>query len=123
MSGLQIHTLSDATMARWDQFVETSNAATFFHRAACKTILERSFGHSTYFLYAEEHGEVQGVLPLVHVRSRLFGNSLVSTACGVYGGPAADSAAARVETPAITSRGIQPIPRRARAACGLITYR
>jgi FemAB-related protein (PEP-CTERM system-associated) len=92
MRGLQIHTLTDATMERWDRFVERSNAATFFHRAAWKTVLERSFGHRTYFLYAEEQGEIQGVLPLVHVRSRLFGNSLVSTAFGVYGGPAAASA-------------------------------
>src|SRR5207245_1724211 len=53
VSGLQVHTLTDATVVRWDQFVEASSAATFFHRAAWKTILERSFGHSTYFFYAE----------------------------------------------------------------------
>ena len=94
MSALQVHTLTDATMGLWDRFVEGSSAATFFHRAAWKTILERSFGHRTYFLYAEQGGEVQGVLPLVHVRSRLFGNSLVSTAFGVYGGPAAETVAA-----------------------------
>jgi len=94
VSALQVHTLTDATMGLWDRFVEGSSAATFFHRAAWKTILERSFGHRTYFLYAEQGGEVQGVLPLVHVRSRLFGNSLVSTAFGVYGGPAAETVAA-----------------------------
>src|SRR5262245_43619126 len=94
MSGLQVRMLTDATMARWDQFVQASSTATFFHRAAWKTILERSFGHRTYFSYAEAHGEMRGVLPLVHVKSRLFGNSLVSTAFGVYGGPAAETAAA-----------------------------
>jgi FemAB-related protein (PEP-CTERM system-associated) len=94
MSGLQVRMLSDTTMARWDDFVQASSTATFFHRAAWKTIVERSFGHRTYFSYVEENGKVRGVLPLVHVRSRLFGNSLVSTAFGVYGGPAAETAAA-----------------------------
>src|SRR5262249_34894755 len=72
MSHLQVRTLTDATIPCWDQFVESSSVATFFHRAAWKGILERSFGHRTYFCYAEEKGEVRGVLPLVHVKSRLF---------------------------------------------------
>ena len=36
---------------------------------------------------------MRGVLPLVHVRSRLFGNSLISTNFTVYGGPVAESSA------------------------------
>jgi FemAB-related protein (PEP-CTERM system-associated) len=38
-------------------------------------------------LLAERGGEIAGVLPLVHVRSRLFGNALISTAFCVHGGP------------------------------------
>src|SRR5262249_24090633 len=83
----------DAAAASWDQFVEGAATATFFHRAAWKTVLERSFGHRAYFLYAEHDGVIEGVLPLVHISSRLFGNFLVSTAFGVYGGPAAASPA------------------------------
>lgn len=45
------------------------------------------FGHETHFLIAERDGVILGVLPLVHLKSRLFGSSLVSTAFCVVGGP------------------------------------
>jgi len=78
-----------ADLERWDAFVMACPEATFFHRAGWRRVIEESFGHRTYFLQAEEGGAVRGVLPLVHLRSRLFGNVLVSNAFGVYGGPAA----------------------------------
>jgi FemAB-related protein (PEP-CTERM system-associated) len=40
----------------------------------------------------EQDGAVTGVLPLVHVKSWLFGSALISTAFCVYGGPLADNA-------------------------------
>ena len=74
---------------RWDEFVFTSPEATFFHRAAWQEIIRDVFRHPTYFLYAELHGEIQGILPLAHVKSLLFGNSLISLPFAVYGGIAA----------------------------------
>lgn len=62
---------------------------TFFHRAAWAGVLERTFGHRAHYLLVERDGVVAGVLPLVHVRSRMFGDALVSTAFCVYGGPLA----------------------------------
>ena len=81
-----IKTLDSANYARWDNFVQQNDDATFFHQAGWKTVIEQAFGHKTYFLYAEDDGEITGVLPLVHVKSLLFGNNLVSTAFCVYGG-------------------------------------
>ena len=52
------------------------------------------FRHETYFLYWESRGRIDGVLPLAHVKSLLFGQSLVSLPFAVYGGVAATSAAA-----------------------------
>ena len=73
----------------WDAFVDRSPEATFFHRAGWKRVIEDSFGHRCYFLCAWSGGQICGVLPLVHVRSRLFGNALISNAFCVYGGPVA----------------------------------
>ena len=67
-----------AAVAAWDAFVATCPDATFFHRAGWQRILADVFRHDTYFLYAELDGQVAGVLPLAHVDSTLFGNSLVS---------------------------------------------
>ena len=79
---------------RWDEFVFACPEATFFHRAAWQGVIKDVFRHSTYFLYAEEAGEIQGVLPVAHVKSRLFGNSLIALPFAVYGGVAASNAEA-----------------------------
>ena len=81
--------------ARWEAFVARETAATFFHRAGWREVLERAFGHPTYYLYAESNGQIEGILPLGHIRSRLFGNALVSTPFCVYGGIVATTPAAR----------------------------
>ena len=92
---IEIRALDDASLAAWDAFVESCPEATFFHRAGWKRVIEESFGHRTHYLYALRDGRIRGVLPLVHVKSLLFGNALVSTAFCVFGGPAASDDAAR----------------------------
>ncbi len=86
---------SDALVeARWDAFVVASPSATFFHRAGWQRLLRERLGHDTYYLYCEIDGQIEGVLPLAHVRSVLFGHSLVSLPFTVYGGVAARTAPA-----------------------------
>jgi FemAB-related protein (PEP-CTERM system-associated) len=87
--------LAAADIARWDAFVERCPTATFFHKAGWKRVLETSFGHRTFFLYAERGGQIVGVLPLAQVKSRLFGNALTAMAFCVQGGPATDDAVAK----------------------------
>ena len=77
---------------RWDEFVFACPEATFFHRAAWQGIIKDVFRHPTYFFYAEEAGAIRGVLPLAHVKSLLFGNSLIALPFAVYGGAATSDA-------------------------------
>lgn len=84
---LDVHSVADA--ARWDAFVLGCPQATFFHRAGWQALIREVFRHDTYFLYAEAGGNIRGVLPLGHVKSRLFGNALTSLPFSVYGGVAA----------------------------------
>ena len=79
--------------ARWDAFVLACPEATFFHRAGWQTVMEQGFGHDSYFLYAEQDGRIAGVLPLAHLRSRLFGTALIALPFCVYGGIAGGGAA------------------------------
>jgi FemAB-related protein (PEP-CTERM system-associated) len=84
-----------AAVARWEEFVFACAQATFFHRAVWQGVIEDVFHHPTHFLYAERGDRVVGVIALAHVRSLLFGNSLVSLPFAVYGGVASlDDAAA-----------------------------
>lgn len=89
---MRIRALDDTAFAAWDRFVADCPPATFFHRAGWKRVIERSFGHRTHYVYAEQDGAIAGVLPLVHMKHPIFGNALVSNAFCVYGGPAAASA-------------------------------
>lgn len=105
LAPLRIHRLDSAQsdqVARWDAFVLAQPQATFFHRAGWQTVIRDVFRHDTYFLYAESGGDIQGVLPLAHVNSRLFGNALTGLPFAVYGGAAAATpeAAAALEAEA-----------------------
>jgi FemAB-related protein (PEP-CTERM system-associated) len=51
-----------------------------------REIIANAYGHQTFYLAACQDGETAGILPLVHIRSRLFGNSLVSMPFQDYGG-------------------------------------
>lgn len=81
-----VQQLTSADYARWDQFVKESVEGTFFHLSGWKEVIEQAFGYEVYFLYSERAGKITGVLPLGHVKSVLFGNSLSSVPFCVYGG-------------------------------------
>jgi len=87
---VNIHELQSCDERQWDAFIEKSPDATFFHRAGWKKVIETAFSHRAYFFYAEVAGEIKGVLPLVHINSRLFGSSLSSLPFCVYGGVVAE---------------------------------
>ena len=83
---LQILELSESSHSQWDDFVNTRTEGTFFHLSGWQAVIEKAFGHKTHFLQATRDGQIEGVLPLAQVKSRLFGNSLTSLPFCVYGG-------------------------------------
>ncbi len=94
-SKVRLWTLGEVDRGRWDAFVRSCPEATFFHLTGWKSVIEKVLGHPTFYLYAESSNGIEGVLPLAHVRSYLFGNALVSTPFCVYGGVAAKTEEAR----------------------------
>ncbi len=89
-----IKLLEPADYPRWDQYVFNSTDASFFHLSGWQQVIKQSFTHQTYYYYTEEDGKISGILPLVHINSVLFGNTLISNAFCVYGGIVADNEAA-----------------------------
>jgi len=89
--GLVIKPLDIADHDRWDRFVRQSPAGTFYHLAGWRSLIENQLRHPAFYLYCECAGEIVAVLPLVHVKSTLFGNALISVPFLVYGGPVASS--------------------------------
>jgi FemAB-related protein (PEP-CTERM system-associated) len=83
--------LTASEQDRWDAYVYAHPDATFFHRAGWKTVIQKAFGHRSYFYFVEQGGVITGVLPLAEIRSRLFGHSLTSLPFCAYGGIVADN--------------------------------
>jgi FemAB-related protein (PEP-CTERM system-associated) len=94
MSTVKLSLLEAGDMPAWDEFVRAAPDATFFHLSGWRRVIEGAFGHRTFFLQAKRDGAIVGVLPLTHVKSVLFGNSLISNAFCVYGGIVAADAEA-----------------------------
>ena len=79
--------------SRWDAYVIAHPDSHRYHLSAWRRIIESSFGHRTYYLMSSDgDGRINGVLPLARVRSRLFGDFLVSLPYVNYGGVCADNA-------------------------------
>ena len=76
----------------WNRYVRTHPDATNYHQFGWKAVVERSFGHHTFNLVArDENAGVRGILPLVFMKSALFGRFLVSLPFFNYGGLLCDT--------------------------------
>jgi FemAB-related protein (PEP-CTERM system-associated) len=95
MKAMTVSLLDAGEEQAWDAFVREQRSATFFHLSGWKSVIERAFGHRTFYLVARRRGEICGVLPLTQVRSLLFGNSLISNAFCIHGGILAEDEDAR----------------------------
>jgi len=92
---MQIETV-EQNDAEWDAFVNASDDCKIYHLTAFRRIIENSFGHRTIYLRAKgSDGRTAGILPLVHMHSRIFGNFLVSVPFFNYGGVAGEAEARR----------------------------
>jgi FemAB-related protein (PEP-CTERM system-associated) len=80
--------------AEWDAFVRAAPGWTHFHLAGWRRVMEHALGHECVYLVARNvAGDLEGVLPLVRVRSLMFGHYLVSQPFVNYGGPLGSEAA------------------------------
>lgn len=85
-SRTQVRELVSTDAPEWNAFVDRCESATFFHYVEWKDIIEQTLGHRCWYLIGERSGQIDGILPLAHVSSRLFGNVLISLPFLVYGG-------------------------------------
>jgi len=72
---------------KWDDYVGRHPKATVYHLSPWGRAVCRSMKHDFYYIYVEDEDEICAVIPLIHVKSRLFGNSLISMAFATNGGP------------------------------------
>jgi len=81
---VRISRLADA--AAWDVFVKSHAHASLYHLSGWRTVIEKTYNHRAYCLVATANnpgtddtiGDIVGILPIVHLKNFLFGNSLIS---------------------------------------------
>jgi len=88
---IQTRNLQPADHMRWDNYVARHRSATPYHLCGWQEVIEAAYGHRTHFLLAEQHQQVVGVLPLVHMKHPLSGNRLISMPFLDMAGVLADS--------------------------------
>ena len=88
VSAAQVVATFDGSAEEWDCATEQLQGWTHFHRYGWRRVMQHALGHECVNLVARgEDGAITGLLPLVHVRSALFGHYLVSMPFLNYGGP------------------------------------
>ena len=101
---IKIKIIASDDIPSWDAYVQTHQQSSLYHLSGWKDVVEKTYGHKTYYLMAvkdtqksvtstvksdrpfnrdaeELTGEsmsVVGILPLVHLKHFLFGNILLS---------------------------------------------
>jgi serine/alanine adding enzyme len=87
-TGVTVALMAPGQEAEWDAFLVRQEHGTVCHLSGWRRVLEEVMGHETHFLMARgPDGAVAGLLPLARVRSRIFGDFLVSLPFLNDGGP------------------------------------
>ena len=75
---MEVLELQEKDRQKWDEYVYGSAQGTFFHLTGWKDVMEDTFGLRTHYLFAKEGDQILGVLPLLHIKSRLSGHFFTS---------------------------------------------
>jgi FemAB-related protein (PEP-CTERM system-associated) len=78
----------NGSVSEWDAFAASAPESTFCHLAGWRDVIASVLGHDCpYAVATDDEGAWRGLLPLVRVRSPLFGHYLVSLPFLNGGGP------------------------------------
>jgi FemAB-related protein (PEP-CTERM system-associated) len=89
---LQVSLATPGDQETWDRFLNARADVAGYHAWGWRRVFANAFGHEPVYLIARQDDEVAGLLPLVQIKSLLFGNSLTSLPFLNYGGVLADTA-------------------------------
>jgi FemAB-related protein (PEP-CTERM system-associated) len=89
---VSVGTAGDNDALAWSAYVEGKADATIYHTWNWRNLLAQAFSHRPHYLIARRGDSVVGVLPLVQVKTLVFGHSLSSLPFCPYAGPLADDA-------------------------------
>lgn len=90
-SAITIAKAVEADRGDWTAYVETHPDSMGYHSWRWREVFAQAFGHESIYLAAWQNQQIAGVLPLVQIKSVLFGRALTSLPFLNYGGVLADN--------------------------------
>lgn len=91
MTDFSVHMLDASSREAWNVYIQKKSARNCYD-LCWVDVINKVFGHQAWYLMCRSSaGEICGVLPLIRVKSLLFGDYLVSMPYLNYGGVLADS--------------------------------
>jgi FemAB-related protein (PEP-CTERM system-associated) len=92
VADIKVSLADESDRDAWNAYANNARVSEAYHLYDWRDIFENVFGNDTYYLVARDScGSVCGLLPLVHLKSWIFGSFLVSVPCFNYCGILADS--------------------------------
>jgi serine/alanine adding enzyme len=77
----------NCTEQQWDDYAHSHSSSSIYQTMPIKRVIEETFGHTCHYLAAiDGDDQIQGILPLIEMKSRLFGHFFISVPFFNYGG-------------------------------------
>jgi serine/alanine adding enzyme len=90
-SSVRVSVAGRSDSGAWEAYVDARGDAAGYHSWRWQRVFAGAFGHEPVYLIAREGGVITGVLPIVQIKSLLFGRTLTSLPFVNYGGVMADA--------------------------------
>ena len=91
MNKIIVKELTTELENNWDEYAAKMHAS-LYHQSDWRKLVKSVFGHQSHYLYAsDKNQQIIGILPLIRLKSLLFGDYLVSMPYFNYGGCIADN--------------------------------
>lgn len=88
---ITVESIDERGAAQWNEYVSRASTASVYHLYEWRRLISSVFGHqSHYFAARDSAGRICGIVPVVRLRSLLFGDFMVSMPYFNYGGIVAD---------------------------------
>ncbi len=90
---IKVKIFQESDADEWDRYINSKIDGNLYLVSSWKKIIEETYNHKAYYLCAVDTGseKIVGILPLVHLKHFIFGNSLISIPYFDMGGVLADS--------------------------------
>lgn len=83
---IRVNVLGSNKADEWNSLVERVPDSRVYHLWEWGEVLSSTYGYQRYNLAITQNDDIFGILPLLHIKNRLFGNRLISLPFCEYGG-------------------------------------